>query len=549
MYETIHECRQDAGWNVLTDRWLEVMDLNAQPQVCSPLEALNRPSEILCLAVASPLDLFAAHRFLLTLLYWKADAVGGVQQLRESLLRGEMPRIVLDAIEAETPCFRMFDDKVPFLQDTSARDGEPKSAGYLFAEFASGTNIAHFHHGDDKKMRLCVRCATIGMLRLVPWSQSGGAGLTPSVHNAPPIMVVASGHSLTTTLGLNLIPLSAGSGVANWSGQFAPTAKNVAIPYLEALTWNPRRVNLLSPETAEVCWRCGQSGAAVVGPIVYLKNEETTKRADKQPFQWRDPAAFYVADTPYTTMKSSKEEMAARGRDLTRLLDRENAPASAVVAANPNHQAWHIVIPCTNPANNKTFDHRQLELTGFSPDAIRRALPADVPAGRPQGLDGWQEPQRPTHTGGAAWFVRAAARLLTHTDWAVLSAAAYQEMHESPAAFDVFSGLLWSLRGKVKGLPSKNVAWLVLKLMAAAPSSARVLHSDAVFCLLGVLPRRQLDERRKDRSAASPYPVSFPRGSRLEADLRDAIDNNMRQRTPKQIDWEGLCFGLDQLLH
>jgi hypothetical protein len=93
------------------------------------------------------------------------------------------------------------------------------------------------------------------------------------------------------------------------------------------------------------------------------------------------------------------------------------------------------------------------------------------------------------------------------------------------------------------------VAWLVLKLMAAAPSSARVLHSDAVFCLLGVLPRRQLDERRKDRSAASPYPVSFPRGSRLEADLRDAIDSNMRQRTPKQIDWEGLCFGLDQLLH
>lgn len=137
-----------AAWNVLTDQWVAVMNSQSEAGVRSPLDVLKRASEIRCIAVASPLDLFAAHRFLLTLLYWKADVSGGVQQVRESLLRGETPRVVLDAIEAEAPCFRMFDDKAPFLQDPIARENKkPYSAGSLFAEFASGTKIAHFHHG------------------------------------------------------------------------------------------------------------------------------------------------------------------------------------------------------------------------------------------------------------------------------------------------------------------------------------------------------------------------------------------------------------------
>jgi len=333
----------DAHWNVLTDPWLEVMNLDAEPQVYSPLEALKRASEIRCITVASPLDLFAAHQFLLTLLYWRADVSGGVQQVRESLLRGETPRVVLDAIEAEALCFRLFDDNAPFLQDPSAQaTKEEYSAGSLFAEFASGTKIAHFHHGDDKKMRLCVRCATIGMLRVVPWTQAGGQGLHPSVHGAPPIMAIASGRNLAITLGRNLLAPRVCAGSARWSGHFVPTDKYAAIPYLEALTWNPRRVHLLSPQIADVCWRCGQTRVAAVGPIVYLKNKETEKRSDKQPFAWEDPTAFYAADTPYKTMKSGvdkkKEPMATSGRDLNSLLKGENAPTSAVVAASPDHQ-------------------------------------------------------------------------------------------------------------------------------------------------------------------------------------------------------------------
>jgi len=555
MSDTTKESRQGEDWNALTSRWLEVMNLNAETEVCSPLEALKQANEIRCIALASPLDLFAAHRFLLTLLYWKADAAGGVHQVRESLLRGEMPRDVLDAIRTEEPSFRMFDDGAPFLQDPSARDGKSKSAGSLFAEFASGTNIAHFHHGDDDNMRLCVRCATIGMLRVVPWTQSGGAGLTPSVHNAPPIMALASGRNLAVTLGLNLVPLSVVAGAAKWTGHFMPTDKNAAIPYLEAFTWNPRRIHLLSPKLAKVCWGCGQTDVAAVGPIVYLKNEETKMRKGKGtktiPYVWQDPAAFYAADEPYRTVKSVDKVdgiVAIDCRDLKRLLDEEKVPTSAVAVKNPGHRGWHLIIPSTTGKDNKSFDHRQIEFSSLSPDAIRSKLPASVPTGRPKGLDGWAEPQRSARAGGCSRFVQAAARLLTYGDWAALSSAAYQDMHDSPAAFDILSGLLWSLRGKVAGLPSRNVAWLVLKMMAGVSPRARVLQPDAIFCPLRPLAKRQIDERRKDQSRASPYPVSFPRGQRLEASLRSELDKNLRKRTPKAIDWPGLCFGLDQLL-
>lgn len=555
MSGTTVESSQQVDWNVLTSPWLEVMSLDAKSQVLSPLDALNQASAIRCIAAASPLDLFAAHRFLLTLLYFKADAAGGVRQVRESLLRGEMPRSVLDAIEAVTCCFRLFDDQAPFLQDRSHQNAKKKdwsSAGSLFAEFASGTNIAHFHHGDDESMRLCLQCATIGMLCLVPWTQSGGRGKSPSVHNAPPIVAIASGRNLAITLGLNLVPLSGKMGNAKWAGHFVPTERDAAIPYLEAFTWNPRRVHLLSPRDASICWRCGRAGVVAVGPIVYLKNEETKLRKDRSkdtvPFLWQDPAAFYAANEPYKTIKSSREASAMDGDDLKALMDEKNVPTSAIAAANPDWQGWHLVIPCTNPANNKTYDHRRIEVTSLRPESLRSLLPVASPATKGKGLDGWTEPQRLASRDGFSRFVQAAARLLTHGDWAVLSAAAYKEMQDSPAAFDLLSGLLWPLRKRVAALPARNVAWLILKLMASVRPGARMLHVGATFRPLRSLPKRQVHERRKGRSCESPYPVSLPRGHRLEADLRSALDSNERRRPPEPIDWAGLCNSLGQLL-
>ncbi|MDI6450518.1 type I-E CRISPR-associated protein Cse1/CasA [Anaerobaca lacustris] len=547
---------QDAlDWNVLTNQWLKVTDLNAEIRVYSPLEGLKRSSTIRCIAAANPLDLFASYRFLVTLLYWKADVGGGVHQLRKSLLRGEMPRIVLDAIEAETSAFRLFDGQSPFLQDPLLKNMKKqywKSAGSLFAELACGTNIAHFHHGDDIAMRLCLPCATIGMLRIVPWTQAGGAGLSPAVHNAPPIVAMAIGENLTVMLGLNLVELRGKAGEARWSGHFKPSDGHAAIPYMEAFTWNPRRVYLRSVEANGICWRCGCHEVPVVGPVFYAKNENTqlTKKGRKTiPFIWQDPSAFYDPDAPYVAIKSYDEEFSARGRDLIGLIGSKDArPTAAVLQSNIKHHGWRLVVPCTNPANNKTYDHRQLEVASLSSDVLRDLVPAAPLPWRQQEVDGWTSRNAARLPNGATVFVQSAIRLLTHADWTVLACAAYRPMHESPAAFDLLSGLLWALRGrKVSRLPSRNVAWLILKLMGAVPSDVRVLRHKSTFCPLDVLPKRQL-ERRGGRGARSPYPVSLPRGPRLEAALRSAIAENMRKRTPEPIDWAGLCCALDELL-
>jgi hypothetical protein len=549
MSDAIAEALSKPRWNVLTDRWLDVMTADAAPDVCSPLEALSRANEIRCITASSPLDSHAAHRFLLALLYWHAR---GVTVLRESLLDGAVPLPVLDAIERAAGRLSLFDDREPFLQDPSARLAKKKSAGSLFAEFSSGTNIAHFHHGDDEGMRLCFPCVTVGILRVVPWTQSGGAGLSPSVHNAPPIVALAIGVNLAVTLGLNLVELDGEAGEPRWSGHFKPADATGAIPYMEAFTWNPRRVHIQSLGTSDVCWRCGRQWAEVVGRFVYAKNPSTQLNKEGRktvPFQWRDPAAFYDRAAPYVTIKSYDEARAATGSDLGGLLDRNGSrPMSSVLETNPGHRGWLLVVPCTNPANNKTFDHRQYELAGLTTDILGPLVPPVPSLWRQHGVDGWADPRTTDPARGAVVFVQSALRLLNHADWAVLGSAAYRPMHESPAAFDLLSGLLWSLRKNVSGLPSRNAAWLVLKLMGAAPSRARVLTRSARFCPLDALPKRQIDERRGERGVRSPYPLSLPRGQRLEAALRGEIYRHLTQRAAAPIHWPRLCHRLDGLL-
>jgi hypothetical protein len=537
-------------FNLLTDSWIEAMDANARIAVYSPLALLSKANDLRSIAMASPLDLFAVYRFLLTLLYWKANAAGGVTRVRESLLAGAIPQPVLHAVESEKQCFSLFDQTTPFLQDPSASQEKRKSAGSLFAEFACGTNVALFHHGDDRNMRLCVECAALGLLRVIPWTQSGGAGLSPSIHNAPPLVVLACGERLAATLGLNFFPLSGPPGKVRWSGHFVPTASGGPIPYLEALTWNPRRILLGAPEESGTCWRCGKDAAALVGPIVYSKNEETKsnkKGKENIPFAWKDPAAFYEADTPYVTVKSGNEMDAASGMDARRAFGEGNTTiSSAVVEANRAHLGWRLIIPCTNPANNKTFDHRQLFLSAICSSAVDAVLPHKAPPIAEPGIDGWSSPTAGKR-GGSFGFVRAAKQLLTASDWAALAAAAHRPMHDSPEAFDILAGLFWSLRRrKVRGLPSRNVAWLVLKLMASVPSRARDCCEDGCYCPLNKLPKRQPRPRRGD-SVRSPYPVAFPRGDLLEAVLRDAILKHLKTRSPGPIDWSGLCDRLNQL--
>jgi hypothetical protein len=540
----MHKATLATDWNVLATPWLEAMDSHGRLRTLSVLDALREAADLHRIVSASPLDLFAIHRFMLTLLYWQAANSDGVAKLRKALLSGSVPRSVVAGLKEERWQFDLLDPKRPFLQDPTAKDAKPLSAASLFSEMAAGTNVAHFHHADDDTARLCLRCATLGLLRLAPWTQSGGAGKQPSLHGAPPIMPLAMGITLCQTLGLNLVPVTRAMGKPRWSGQFKPSARRSGIPLLEGLTWNARRVHLGEAQPDGVCMNCGAVGQQVVGPIVYEKNP-ACKQEEADPAAWRDIAAFYK-DGDHRTIKTSREADAAVGDDLRRLFEQrfgkktEPAPTSDVVAANRDHEDWLVVMPCTNPANNKSFDHRCETLEGFEGDAPSRArfwhdsLPWQAGDKRAIPQLG---PVRPT--AGAVKLVRLASQL-DAASWAVLAEAADRPLNHSPAAFDIFTGLYWPLRNKDRTCPSRNAAWLSLKLMATAG-----LLRPTVHCHRGsyepwrdlVLTDSTADER--------VYAKSIPRGRQLESQMRDLLRRHAMKPTPSPVDWPGLC----QLVH
>jgi hypothetical protein len=516
------------------------MDSRAHLKRLPVLDALQDAPDLHRIVAAAPLDLFAIHRFLLTLLYWQAEDADGVAKLRKALLAGRVPGNVVKGLRDEAEQFDLFDPKKPFLQDPAVKDAKPLSAASLFSEMTAGTNVAHFHHGDDASARLCPRCAALGLLRLVPWTQSGGAGKQPALHGAPPIMAIAMGQTLCETLGLNLVPLDRSMGKPRWSGQFRPSSRKSSVPLMEGLTWNPRRVHLGDPEADGECLRCGAAEEPVIGPIVFEKNP-ACKQEDADPSAWRDIAAFYK-DEDHRTIKTSRESDAATGDDLRRLFEQrfgkkiEPAPTSAVVQANPDHDDWLVVMPCTNPANNKSFDHRCEVLEGFGAAAPSRTefWHDSVPwqAGDKRAI--WQ-PDPPRPSAGVLKFVRLAAEL-DAASWAVVEQAANKALDHSPAAFDIFTGLYWPLRNKDRTLPSRNAAWLALKLMATAgrlrPVASRTSGPHQ--------PWRDL-ALRDSPAKGRVYTRAVPVGRHLEAALREAIRRHAQKPSPAGIDWPGLC--------
>ena len=545
-------------WNVLTSAWLEVMDSQGRAISVSPLTALTLASELQCIALANPLDLFSAHRFLLTLLYWKADECGGVEKLRKSLLAGKMPKAILTALAGEADKFALFDAKKPFLQDVNALSSKRSTPGYLFAEMATGTGIAHFHHGDDDACQLCLQCATQGLLRLTPWTQGGGAGLTAAVHDAPPIMPLAIGETLCETLGLNLVTVAAPVGKPQWSGQFRPTAKSAAVPLMEGLTWNPRRIHLLKAVYPRRCSRCGATSTATVGPIVFEKND-ACKKPEKKGWQWpwRDPAAFYRTQdgkSP-TPVKTGRESASATGDDIQLLFERRYgktitpAPTSSVVDANPGHRHWHVVFPCAspNPANNKSYDHRLVTLDEWPSESPPRPeqWPSDIPwlAGDPRAI---HSPKSVAAGSGALAFVRAASHL-DSVSWAVIANVADGALHEQAAAFDIFTSVYWPLRSRQAGVPSRQAAWMTLKLMATVSEKHRTRQAGLTAQPWKSLSTSQPPQRTRNGKVRI-YPRRIPTDVRLERELREIIRREITKSQHAPIDWPGLCQFLHNVL-
>ncbi|MGH9404903.1 MAG: type I-E CRISPR-associated protein Cse1/CasA [Terriglobia bacterium] len=65
------------NYNLLNEKWIPVLYTNGAFDRVGILPALTEAHQIRDIALASPLDFFAVHRLMLTLLYWKASSGEG----------------------------------------------------------------------------------------------------------------------------------------------------------------------------------------------------------------------------------------------------------------------------------------------------------------------------------------------------------------------------------------------------------------------------------------------------------------------------------------
>ncbi len=513
-------------WNILERAWIDAAALDGAWRMLSPLDTLRDAASLRLLAASSPLDEFAVHRFLITLLYWKADSVGGVAALRTKLLAGVVPAEVIAALAAERGHFDLFDPVRPFLQDPSAADPKPeKPVGSLFAEIATGTNIAHFDHSRDMKSPLCVPCVVRGLLRVVPWSQQGGAGFSPSIHGAPPIAVMPKGATLAQTLGLALVELRAPVGTPVWTGTFRPLSFSSKIPVLQALTWNPRRVHVPPPAGEGRCGLCGARGAVISG-ITFKSNSAVRPVKDGDddaaPVDWRDPA-FTYSEKSAKPIKSRSEEAAAIAKDVgIPLLAPEGTDTS---------RAFTIVVPSTD-LKSKTYDHRRIEVGTVG--ALARLKVTH------HGAEGRKLADAPFEDAAIGWrssavgaavrsaigrFVAAASGALNDADWILLGRALGRPMNEDAEAFAVFSAVYWRARSGGRSQFRRAAAWTLLKLMALVPSDRRAGALDADLApLLDTLPTKQASRSRGEQADSEPYPVALLHGHALELALAASVE-------------------------
>lgn len=193
--------------------------------------------------------------------------------------------------------FDLFSATHPFLQSATA-DGDDKPLAGLIPSQPSGSNVAHFHHGDERDFAVSPAVAARLLTTIAPFMTSGGAGLPPSINGAPPWYIVLQGgdadnRNLFQTLLLNCVMIedllrAHGDEIPAWRDERV-TAKEdrTSASLLESLTWRPRRIRLVPRvATQGCCTLTGQKAAVLVARMKFSPGSSTR-------FEWRDPNVAY----------------------------------------------------------------------------------------------------------------------------------------------------------------------------------------------------------------------------------------------------------------
>lgn len=332
-------------------------------------DTLVRAHEFQGVRHALPTVEFGLYRLLVALMgdifFVEPGVTLNAKQLGDLMAKGHFEANRVDEYFAKYPRFDLFDEDKPFLQVGKMHEKE-KPIASLLHPVPSGTNVNHFHHANEDNFAVSPKAA-LGLLSTVaPWMTSGGAGLTPSINDAPPIYVLVLGQNLFETLCLNfcVLPLRyarAEDDSPSWRWTRDVGGARNSSGYLESLTWMPRKVQLI-PESGGACQLTGETSNVLVRQMYFVQGDSTKvegkpqegkKPKKKRLFTWIDPSVSYelTEDGPIPLRMTE-------GRELWR-----DVAALALVQGDSRFQRPRVIDQFEELTKVKAPDSESLRIT------------------------------------------------------------------------------------------------------------------------------------------------------------------------------------------
>lgn len=280
------------SFDVLTEPWIPAAGADGTITELGLLPCLEHAHELVEIKDPSPIVEFGLYRllvaFVLDALIWAGrrprDRYGLEDLLDQGAFDGELFR---EYVRACGDVFDLFHPERPFLQTPMEERDKLEALAQLYPVVPSGTNVTHWYHYGGSAWEVSPAEAGRLLTTIAPFMTAGGRGKRPSINGAPAVYVLPVGHNLYQTLVLNL-PLrceqDTSDGMAAWRSERLPGSERTGATAVEALTWRPRRIQLL-PRIEEDA----QEGSVVrVGSMRFAQGDRTSTR-----FSWIDPNLAY----------------------------------------------------------------------------------------------------------------------------------------------------------------------------------------------------------------------------------------------------------------
>lgn len=255
--------------------------------------------------------------------------------LAEGRFDGRRIDAYIEACESLGRVFLLDDDRHPFMQaayDPEMDGKAERPAAAVFMDIPSGNAHIHTDHRRMEEVVADAPDALEGMLETYMFCPSGVQGYPSAVNNVNPVYCVVRGRNLFETLVLNMaaaeeladqVPF--GEGMVPWrtGAPVLPREAASTVSFLEAFTWQPRRLTLAFDDDGRVRRVYLQQGRNFTGDG-----------------RWRDPWAAYRRHRD-GTLASLKPEL---GRQLWRDADKILAgPGIAPVPIANAKKVWRSI--------------------------------------------------------------------------------------------------------------------------------------------------------------------------------------------------------------